>query len=218
MSGYFAIPRDLYESIKIEHSLSGYQTTVAVLCELGARVRYNGNIGNNLEIGQCFLGKTEVADLLGTTRDRVRGALNILKRIHAISTVETHKGTTVTILDKRIYTSNGKYDPREANNESTLTDSTTTTTKEPVHGKLKQEDLERLSLAYNASMPEMLVEVRAMEEWLSDPKKNKSGRVMNFRFASNWMKRWEARPKPNAEIEAIKLEMFKPHPTQKNWE
>lgn len=122
MSGYFAIPRDLYESIKIEHGLKGYQLTVAVLCELAARVRYNGNVGGNLEIGQCFIGKTEVATLLETTRERIRGALKVLKTLHTITTTETQRGTTVTILDKRIFSFNDKTLLHSPDNRSTLTD------------------------------------------------------------------------------------------------
>jgi hypothetical protein len=82
--GFFAIPRDLYESIKIEHGLKGYGITVAVLNELAARVRYSGNIGNNLEIGQCYMGRDEMALILGTTSSKIRSSLQVLTKLGVI--------------------------------------------------------------------------------------------------------------------------------------
>jgi len=218
MSGYFAIPRDTWSSIIKAHKGKDISTTVTLLNVLAARVRYNGNHGNDLEIGQSWMGSDEIAEVIGTTRQKVRTSLKLLEMLTIIQSETNQRGTTVTFLNKRIFCSEQPEVNQTLTKHQQLTDSTNTnTTKEQTLFILKQEDVERLCLAYNASRQEMDVELRAMEEWIASPK-NKKKIKMSFRFASNWMKRWEARPKPNAEIEAIKREMFKPHPTQKNWE
>lgn len=129
MSGYFAIPRDIYTSIKIESRRQGCWIPVAVLSELAFRVRYNGNILDNLAIGQARMGMAEMAKCVGCTIGQVRYALKLLSRLTIVRHASDTRGTTVTFLRSDIYSASEKTNYKPTTNELQLTDSTSTTTK-----------------------------------------------------------------------------------------
>jgi predicted transcriptional regulator len=101
--GYYKIPRDIHNSIKAKKNSKGYGLELAVLCLLGERVRYNGNYCEDLKIGQCRVGRDELAMAIGTTPQRIRTVLKTLEQLTIIQPATNQQGTLITVLRSDIY-------------------------------------------------------------------------------------------------------------------
>ncbi len=219
---YFTIPRDLYESIKIEHKLKGYGTTIAVLNELAFRVRYNGNIGGNLNIGQCFIGQLELANSLGISVDKIRTSLNVLKRLPSISLAGTERGTIITILDERIFSLPSRADPELIPSKPRITDPYIT---KPIKENVNKKTTKTLNLSdfknqYSKLFSEELID---REFPICDAHwQDKNGKGASTSAFLKWLNnslKWanEKKPKKDERLEELKSKLFAPH-ENKNWE
>jgi hypothetical protein len=132
MSGYFAIPRDIWSSIYKEHKGKGLGTTIALLNVLASRVRYNGNHCDDLKIGQAWMGREEIAKEIGCSVRSVRTSLKMLERLHIIRPAIDQRGTTITILRSDIYSATRPELDQQTTRTRPLTYSTTTTTKDSI--------------------------------------------------------------------------------------
>lgn len=82
--------------------------TLAIYIAITARARWEGPVTRttahgvvDLDLGQCYLGRAELAEEVGTTEQRVRTALRRLET-HRILTIESTKlGTIATLIGYR---------------------------------------------------------------------------------------------------------------------
>lgn len=111
MSSYYSIPRDLYATLQAELPRKVFLNTIGVLNEIAFRIRYNGNLKDNIEIGQCFCGIRDIATKLGISEDSVRTALKHLEKTQTLARRSSDKGQLLTILDKRIFSYVSKRTP-----------------------------------------------------------------------------------------------------------
>lgn len=92
---YFLIERDTYEQLTPIQFL--------VFCEILWRARYNGPTqvkGKQLEVGEAFLGKDDIARRLKCSRRAVQKAIIMLcEKSHLEFTVSSHLGTHVKVRD-----------------------------------------------------------------------------------------------------------------------
>jgi hypothetical protein len=125
-SGFFSIPRDIYNSIKAEYSNKGYGVCVAVLNELAHRVRYNGNYCDNLKIGDCFAAREDLARAIGATTRRVRTAISVLKKLGVLATEQRPsndpRGPIISILRTDIYKQTHRVGDRVTTEQRPQTD------------------------------------------------------------------------------------------------
>lgn len=133
MSSFFVIPRDLYATLKATNKPSVFANAILVLNELAFRVRYNGNLSDAYEIGQCSCGTYELAEQLGISRQNVRTALNVLEKVTTIQPTTNHQLTTVTILDKRIFSASFKHNQPATNQQLT--------TNIHIHKQIQKKDI-----------------------------------------------------------------------------
>lgn len=119
LSSFFVIPRDLYATLKATNKPTAFANAILVLNELAFRVRYNGNLSDKYEIGQCICGTNELAQALGLSRQNVRTALKLLERLTIIQPTPNQQLTIVTILDKRIFSVITKHSQPAANQQLT---------------------------------------------------------------------------------------------------
>lgn len=97
---YFKVPRGIYRALKRE------QVGLRVCLEIIDRVRYTSDgpmttrrgTVVDVGVGQCVIGRNELAIDLGLTADQVRGAIDRLRKLGVISTREVKaRGTVVTL-------------------------------------------------------------------------------------------------------------------------
>lgn len=110
-----------------------FANAIVVLNELAFRVRYNGNISDKYEIGQCICGTNELSQALGLSRQNVRTALKVLERAAIIQPASNKQLTIVTILDKRIFSISQKQGDNEANQPLT--------TNIHIHKQIQKKDI-----------------------------------------------------------------------------
>lgn len=221
MSSYYAIPRDLYTTLKSKHKPKVFANAILVLNELAFRIRYNGNLHDSLEIGQCFIGRSELSKALSISEQEVRTALTALEELTAIQPEINRKGTKLTILDKRIFSYvPTKHQPQSNQQVTTNIPEPITITRE--RGKRTPPPLNLLEFKnhYNKIFTTELMEREypiCDAWWLEN--KGRSVSTAGFLTWLNKAKKWddEKKPKVDERYEEIKRKLFAPHPN-KNWE
>lgn len=97
MAGFFKVPHELYRALVRDSN------TFRVYCELASRARWSAGscLGSHgivdLAVGQCVLGRGELATSIRITEANVRTAINRLVKLGAITVESTKLGTIATI-------------------------------------------------------------------------------------------------------------------------
>lgn len=117
-NGFFATFRQSHKEIK-DHCKRTSGITIAVFQELCFRARYQD--GNDLKVGQCYLGQRELADELDFGVQSVKSALNSLVELTHIQLTTSPRGTLVTILDSTIFNACGKETKSQLTDNQPLT-------------------------------------------------------------------------------------------------
>ena len=100
MAGFFKVPHELYRA------LSRDSNTFRVYCEIASRARWSAGacLGSHgiveLAIGQCVLGRAEIAAELDLTERAVRTALDRLSKLRVVTIESTKRGTVATIHEQ----------------------------------------------------------------------------------------------------------------------
>lgn len=190
MSGFYSMQRD-YTATLLTNKYTPIQrrNIMVVLNALCVRVRYNGNYSKEFEIGQCLVGRKELADEWGLSEDDVRYALKALTTLPVVSLKPTQKGTIVTFQDQRYFSKVLPELSQHSPRVPPLTDSTKTETKKKKTVSASPPrpacDLFTFLNKLGKEFPREFLELeytKAVEWW-----KESKGREPTMRALTNWV-------------------------------
>ncbi len=99
MAGFFKVPHELYRALVRDPN------TLRVYLELASRARWAAGscLGSHgivaLAVGQCILGRAELAAALGLSERNVRTSIERLNALGCLTIETTKRGTVVTLTD-----------------------------------------------------------------------------------------------------------------------
>lgn len=117
----------------MEHRNKVFLNILGILNALAFRIRYNGNLNDKYEIGQCVCGINELSRELGMSPQNVRTALKALEKLTVIQQATNNQGTRITMLDKRIFSISEKHNQQATNKQLT--------TNIHIHKQIQKKDI-----------------------------------------------------------------------------